>query len=123
MKYKRLGALVIGIATVFMLFPVSTTKAQTGFQFGGLTSFSITCTCSAALWVWYTPLWLGPIMMTGPMVYAPYGTLLWSNYSIGVPSRWALGSYTPGVQSCWMYAGFFCFPLPTIGHMIQVGTS
>lgn len=57
------------------------------------------------------------------MVYSPYSTILYAYYNIGVPGTYALGSYTPGVQACWMYVVTGCIPLPAIGLMFQVGTN
>jgi len=83
----------------------------------------IPCTCSASLWSWFGPLYLaGSVPLTGPLVYVPYATLPLADFLITIPATPHLGAYIPGVQACWMYAVFGCFPLPSIGVMGFVGT-
>ncbi len=124
MKKKKFLTLAVSMILIFSILPSSRIDAQTLLPFAGIVSFPIPCTCTANLWIWFTPLYLGgPAVLTGPMVYSPYSTILYANFFIGVPSKYHLGSYIPGIQSCWIFAGFFCFPLPTIGHMFQVGTN
>ncbi|MDP3763915.1 MAG: hypothetical protein Q8Q92_04760 [bacterium] len=122
MKKKQLIAFVVSVIFVGAFLSASPAQAQ-GLSFGGLASFPIPCTCSFTMAVWFTPLYLGgPIAITGPLVYSPYSTILYAYYMIGVPGVWHLGSYIPGVQACWMYAGVACVPFPTIGLMTKVGT-
>ncbi|KKW15829.1 MAG: hypothetical protein UY54_C0003G0005 [Parcubacteria group bacterium GW2011_GWA2_50_10b] len=122
MKMKITALTLLFSFAVFFL-PARPAHAQ-GLPFGGLATFSIPCTCSATLAVWFTPLYLGgPIVITGPIVYSPYSTIPYAYYMTGVPGVWHLGSYLPGVQACWMYAVAGCFPFPTIGLMTKVGTS
>jgi hypothetical protein len=98
-----------------------------GLPFGGLVSYSLPCTCSGNMWVWFTPLYLGGLVVaTGPVVYSPFSTLLYPYFMIGVPGTWHLGSYIPGAQSCWMIVpppGVGCVPLPALGVMTKVGTN
>ena len=108
---------------LLLLFPISSAKAVT-MPFGGLSTFSVPCTCSGNLAVWFTPLFLGgPAIVSGFITYSPYSTFEYSNYMAGIPSVWHLGSYLPGVQACYVYVGVACVPFPTIGLMTQVGTS
>ena len=120
---KKPTALIVAISFVFTLLPLQSIHAQT-LPFGGLASFSVPCTCSGTMWVWFTPLYLGgPAILTGPLVYSPYSTIPFAYYLIGLPGIWHLGSYVPGVQACWMYAAAGCFPLPSFGLMFMVGTN
>ena len=124
MKNKYFLPFFISLSMILVLLVPSRTNAQVA-PFGGFVNFSIPCTCTASLlWVWHTPLFLGgPIVATGPLVYSPFTTIPYPHYLFGIPGTWDLGSYIPGVQACWMYAGFFCFPLPSIGLMTLAGTS
>jgi len=116
---------VLLVVSSWLLVGASAAQAQTGLlPFGGIVSFPTTCTCSGTIWIWFTPLYLGgPVVITGPMIYSPYSTVLYGYYNIGVPGTWHLGDYIPGVQACWMYAGTGCVALPAIGLMSKVGTN
>ena len=123
MVKKPLSIVITCLFLCGMLFPPTKAEAQL-LPFGGLVSFSFPCTCSFTLAVWLTPLYLGgPIILSGPLVYSQYSTILYGNFLIGEPGTWELGSYIPGVQACWMYYGLTCAPFPTIGVMGEVGTS
>jgi len=127
MKKKQFITLIISLTLVGLSLPVSS-SAQTLpklLPFGGLVSSSVTCTCSPGnLWIWFTPLYLGgPVVITGPLVYSPFSTVLYGYYNIGVSGTWHLGDYTPGVQACWMYAGTGCVTVPSVGLMNKVGTN
>ena len=111
------------ITSAVLLFPFGA-KAQLELAFAGVASFSIPCTCSGTLAIWFAPLYLGgPILITGPVTYSPYSTLPFADFMIGVPTAWHLGSFLPGVQACWIYVGVSCVPFPTIGLMTKVGTN
>lgn len=91
--------------------------------FGGYTTFSIPCICTASFWTWYTPLFLAVVPITGPMAYVPYATLPFGNFVPPVvPTVPNLGAYIPGVQMCWQYVGIACIPMPVIGMMAFVGS-
>jgi hypothetical protein len=108
------------IVTV-LFFPQN--KVNAG-NFGGLALFSIPCTCSGTLWIWFTPLYYNSdITITGSLVYSPFSTTLFKEYSIGSPLTWHLGSYSTDVSSCLMYAVVGCFTLPSLGLMKDVATS
>lgn len=125
MKPKRYIATAL-LASFFVVTMVSPVKVQAAvpplLHFGGWATAWVPCTCSAAVWSWMAPLYLAPIPVTGPLVYAPYATLPLANFLVTVPATPHEGTYIPGVQACWMYAGFFCFVLPSIGLMAYVGT-
>lgn len=96
-----------------------------GLPFGGLVIFSEPCTCSDNLWIWFTPLYPGPLPPAGPLVYQPDFTTLYGNFAIGIPATWHLGSYTPivGNGACWIDIGGACVPRSNLGLMNKVGTS
>lgn len=95
-----------------------------GLPFGGFVIITIPCTCSANLWIYFTPLYPLPLPTTGPLVYQPGYTTLYGNFAIGIPATWHLGSYTPIVGNgvCWINTGPACVPLPNLGLMNKVGT-
>lgn len=116
------AALLSVLLSLALFFPIFHAKAAIP-PFGGLSTFSVPCTCSGNIAVWFTPLFLGgPAVVTGFITYSPYATFQYSNYMAGVPSVWHLGSYLPGVQACYVYVGVACVPFPTLGLMSQVGT-
>lgn len=127
MRKKQFITLIVSLT--FAGLPLLTSPAQAQVKvkllpFGGLVSYSKPCTCSGTLWIWFTPLYLGgPVVITGPVVYSPYSTVLYGYYNIGVPGTWHLGDYVPGVQACWMYAGTGCVTVPSVGLMNKVGTN
>jgi len=128
MKKKQFITLVVSLIFIGLSLPASFAQAQALpklLPFGGLVSYPITCTCSPGnIWIWFTPLYLGgPINITGPMVYSPFSTILYGYYMIGVPGKWHLGDYVPGVQACWIKVYKFCVPLPAVGLMSKVGTN
>jgi hypothetical protein len=90
-------------------------------DFGGRSVSLWPCTCSGAIWLWFVPLHLQGVPVTGPMTFYP-ATLQFSDYLGGAPGIEYLGKYVPGVQACWIYAGYFCFPLPSVGVMAVIGT-
>lgn len=98
--------------------------AKRSLPFGGIVSFPITCNCSGGQsWIWFTPLYLGgPIVITGPMLYSPFSTILYGYYNVSVPTVWDLGDYDSGGQ-CQIIIGTGCASLPFIGLMNKVGTS
>jgi hypothetical protein len=63
----------------------------------------------------FTPLFLGPVPTAGALAVPDTPTLFAFYYLF--PSAWALGTFTPGVQACFMYVGWGCAPLPTLGVM------
>ena len=109
-------------------FFATTSKAVVPLPFGGHELFWVPCTCSAAMWIYYITSMDAPGVPSvdfpgGALGYVPYETLLYSAYNVETSGVWHLGQYLPGVQSCWMYAVFGCFPLPVLGTETQVGTS
>lgn len=119
---KALSSCIAITLFLTMSSPVSA-QVTPELPFGGLVSLSTPCTCSGTLYVWFTPLYISGIPITGPLVYSPYSTILYAKFSIGVPSKWHIGTYLPGVQACWQYAAVGCVPIPSIGLMTKVGTN
>lgn len=132
---KRELASLVGVCMVVGVFlPLSRAEAQlggliNGLPFGGLVNYTVPCTCPGSignLWIYFTPFWFSSVPATGAVVYVPYTSQLYAWYHIGVPGTYHLGSYTPGVQACWMLLpppATGCFPLPAVGVINQVGTS
>lgn len=126
---KRIIKKIVGVSVMvtflsMFILPTSThALIPPQVQFGGLANFFIPCTCSANLWVYFTPLYFTNVPVTGPLVYTPYATLPFANFLSGVPAVWHLGGFIPGVQTCWFYVGVACVPIPNYGMMTMVGTS
>jgi len=113
---------IILISVVFfcvMAFP-SLSYAQT--PFGGLDVFMGPCTCSGIAWHFFSPLYLGTAVPVYGYLSAPYTPTMYANFYLR-PGSWALGFYTPGVQSCYMIA-YPCVLFPMIGFVnTNTGTS
>jgi hypothetical protein len=123
---KKLGitfiCVVMVVATSFAIATPVHALTPPLLQFGGLATAEIYCTCSGNFWIWFTPLYFNRVPLAGPIVYEP-GTIAF-RYYFPHPGSWVLGSYMPGVQACWMYAVYGCFPLPSYGIIGPVtGTS
>ncbi|MDO8569312.1 MAG: hypothetical protein Q7R89_00795 [bacterium] len=126
MKKKQLLALIISLSLIGVLSPVSLTHALTAeLPFGGIVSSQLPCKCSGTIRIRFNPLYLGgPVVTSGAMIYSPFSTLLYANLNIGVPGKWHMGSYLPGVQACWVLVPWGdCLRLPAIGLMTKVGTN
>ncbi len=108
---------------IFLLVPIDA-GAQT-LPFGGMVAFSVPCTCSFNLWIFFAPMYPAPVPFpySGALVYTPGISFLHPLFLIGVPTKWHLGDYVPGVQACFIGAPPFCVPLPSWGHIFRVGTS
>lgn len=114
--------LILTIASV-LLFPH---KSQAVVDFGGYAVWSVPCVCSGgAVWyVWYAPLRIAGVLLTGAMAVGVPPTALWfSAWDPIVPTTWSLGKFMPGVQSCWQPAAHGCYPWPVLGHVYWVGSS
>ena len=107
MKRLLIALMLVGIS----FFP-GRTNAQA--PFGGLIVFTAPCTCGFTFnYHVFTPLFLGPAPITGTLA-APVTPNTFPFFVLH-PGAWALGIFTPGVQACWMYAGWGCFPVPVLG--------
>ena len=127
MKKQIIFLVLLLVVGDWLFASPSTARAQTQTKllpFAGIVSYTEDCTCSGTLYVWFAPLYLGgPVVITGPVVYSPYKTILYGYYNIGVSGLWHLGDYTPGEQACSTYIGTGCVTLPAIGLMSKVGTN
>lgn len=125
MRNKKFIGLALLLAFIAIFLPAAQVRAQTTLlPFAGIVSYTTECTCSGTLYIWFAPLYLGgSVVVTGPMIYSPYSTILYAYYNIGVPGLWHLGDYIPGAQTCWIYVGTACAPLPADGLMSKVGTN
>lgn len=118
------GAVILAIIAVGIFSPIHKTEAATiGSAFGGLATFTLPCTCSGNLAIWFAPLWLGNVPAVGSLVYSPASSVLYQGYLIGVPGAWHLGAYTPSVQACYVVVPGGCVLVPTIGVIQYTGTS
>jgi hypothetical protein len=102
-------------SVIFFSIIAAPSRSSAQVLFGGLDVFEFPCTCSPFMYTTFTPLFLGPLPIVGTLA-VPDTPTLFPFYEL-FPSAWALGTYTPGVQACWMYAVAGCFPLPVIGVM------
>lgn len=126
MKHFFIFLLCMGFAlTPLTAYAQLGTGVGTSISFGGWVAYTIPCTCSFSLWVFFTPLYLRglPAPIVGPLVYTPGISTLYPYYLIGVPTTWELGDYVPGVQACLIGVPPACVILPSIGLMSRVGTS
>jgi hypothetical protein len=115
--------IVVLLAISFAVgFSVTKSRAIAALDFSGHLVSWLPCTCSASLWLFYAPNVDQPFP-GGALDYSPYSTITYSYYNMMTPGVWHLGQYLPGVQSCWIYVGAGCAPLPVLGHEIMVGTS
>ncbi|MBI5134578.1 MAG: hypothetical protein HZA81_04340 [Candidatus Taylorbacteria bacterium] len=121
----KLLAVSVGISIIaFFAYPLRAKAVIPPLlSYGGANIFSIPCTCSFSSWSFYAPLYLSSIPMAGPIAYVPGASWLFANF-IPPFNLYAdyEGAFLPGVQACWMYAGFFCFPLPSLGVTAFTGT-
>ncbi|MEK7515603.1 MAG: hypothetical protein AAB555_01545 [Patescibacteria group bacterium] len=114
--------LILG-SIIFFSVTIIPSSAYAQVPFGGLEVSIFPCTCSAQFLHYFAPLWLGPVPATGALTY-PMGATTAFLFGILKPGSWALGTYTPGVQACWVWAGKFCFPIPSLGAITPfTGTS
>ncbi len=118
MKHSKIFffSLVLLDVLVFSFFPLTTQALVPPLvPFGGLDVAHIPCTCTGGA---VHQIYFGKFSFPRPI---GAGSLSWVVGTIGYahyiphPGAHVLGSVIPGVQMCWMYAAFFCFPLPNLG--------
>ena len=126
---KKIAVLLLGVfiwITPVNLFAFSLGAGGMipGLPFGGIVSFTIPCTCSKNLWIWFTPLHISGKTIAGPLIYQPGYTTLYGDFAIGIPGTWHLGSYIPVVGNgvCWQYVGTACVVMPNYGLINKLGT-
>lgn len=115
--------IVAMIAVSFVAgFSITKSRAVAPLAFSGHLVKWLPCTCNGGLWLFYAPN-IDSSFPGGALSYAPYSTITYPYYNMTTPGVWHLGTYLPGVQSCWFYTGHHCIILPTLGHEVMVGTS
>ena len=113
------------IPVIILLFvSVAPSVSHAQAPFGGMVvGTPIPCTCtSGVLLYWFAPLFLGSLPTTGDLAGLP--AVRFPFYNLSHSGQWALGVYTPGLQTCWMWYGKFCAIFPTLGRITPfTGTS
>lgn len=102
----------------FIVALPSRSHAVVPVPFGGLDVFEYPCTCSPFVYIWFAPMFYGPIPATGALAFPDTG-VLFPYYGI-FPGMWALGLYEPGIQACWEWAGPVCIDIPEEGVITPV---
>lgn len=129
--FRKKIFILLSLIIFFWIIPASSSASGLGagafvpgLPFGGLVSFTLPCSCSANLWIWFSPLHFPPKTIVGPLIYQPGYTALYGDFAIGIPGTWHLGSYTPVVGNgvCWQYVGEACVVMPNLGLINKVGT-
>jgi hypothetical protein len=116
MKYLLAALILVSVIP----FPV---HGQGLPGFSGYPAMSpIPCTCSGTVWSFFAPLYLTAVPIAGAMVYSPASTIPYPYGFQTIPAASHVGAYIPGVQACWIYVGFSCVMLPSVGLMLYVGT-
>ena len=117
-KNKR--TLLLGMVGVLLLFVASfglwvrSTNAILGF--GGKSVYVYYCPCSANLAVFVVG------VKGGVYTFQPGVSQLFAWYQIWRAGPWVLGTYAPPGVCLW-YIPYGCAGFPTMGTMIEVGTS
>lgn len=125
-KKKIFG--VIALVVIFVLgnitayyTDVKIATAGPGQPFGGRITMVRPCTCSVGWAVYFTDLTV-PSPIALPLIYNPGTTVTYREFHQTMPGAWILGTWTPG-GACLVWAGKFCFIIPTAGTMYMVGSS
>lgn len=110
---------LLSLVATFFFATAKQSEAAIGLAFGGRIVGMTVCTCSPAI-----ALFVAGAITRPPGFYAlPAGARTYAMYQFHPPS-WIKGKYIPGVQSCLMYYGTTCAPLPdVVGTIIMAGTS
>lgn len=111
------------IAAAQSIFAPERAQAATGLPFGGFVTYAFPCTCTP----WVTSIFVALPMPTATSNFVlnyVNGTQAFGWYTLPTPSVAALGSYAPGVQSCYLIVPKTCIPLPAVGTITpEVGSS
>ncbi len=120
---KIFPKILMSTALIVVIFSLPIFANALGFtSFGGFVVNVIPCTCSANFWLYMTP-FFSPAPMSGALVYQPGGTIVFAHHVIPSPGVWLLGDYVPGIQTCFIWVGLACVPVPSFGVIHQTGTS
>lgn len=102
------------LAVVAVFFLPAPSHAQV--PFGGLEVLEYPCTCSPFMYEAFAPLYIASaVPITGSMA-DPYSHLF--AYFVPHVGSWQYGFFTPGLQSCLVYVGVGCAPLPVYGTIL-----
>jgi hypothetical protein len=87
--------------------------------FGGYAlPYSYICTCNPYYtWMMFFPFQTNGITMSAAM--AVPAAVSYSIFKTSTAQKY-LGTYTPGVQSCWMSAPHGCYALPVYGTVMEI---
>jgi hypothetical protein len=78
------------------------------------------CTCDPYYsWMIFFPFHTNGMITAAAMSVPP--VVAYEIYSTS-PSQKMVGTYIPGVQSCYIYAVYGCYPLPVYGTVLEVWT-
>lgn len=116
--YGRFSAFFVGVVFLFVsLFGVGAriARAEGLPGFGGKIVSVITCPCSMNLMITIAG------VKGGTFSFGP-GSVPFAWYQIYRPGPWAKGTYSPGGMCLW-FIPFGCAGIPTMGTMLEVGTS
>ncbi len=128
--HRVLFSIIIFVAIVGASFGVhiKSAEAVAGVNPGGLavggTLMSMTaCTCAYTSWLaaMYVYIKGKDLTKSGTYTYSRLLTETHSNYMVR-PGSGMLATYIPGVQACWMQAGYICTMLGNRGLLTSIGT-
>ena len=129
--HKVFFTTLIFVAMLTASFSIETKSADAiaganpgGLAVGGVIAYMNPCTCAYTSWLAAMYLYVvgKPSSMSGTYTYSRLLTETHANYAV-VPSSKMMGTYIPGVQACWMQAGYACFPLGNKGLITSIGTA
>lgn len=114
------------VSFVDNIFSPEKASAAVGLPFGGFITYANPAICDCPPGV-VTSLFVALAnngAVSNMLLNYVNGSEGFSYYNLPEPSVAVLGFYTPGVQSCWMYVGYFCYPIWSRGQITpEVGSS
>ncbi len=118
-KVNKRTLLLSTTAVLFVIIAVFgvwvKTSSAISLGFGGRITKVVYCPCSANLAIFV-------VGVKGGVYSFEPGSLLFAWYQIYRPGPWTVGTYTP-VNKCLWFVPKGCAGFPTIGTIIDVGTS
>ncbi len=112
------------VAAAQSVFMPEKAQATLGLPFGGFVASAFPCSCTP----WVTSIFVA--LATPPTPYSNFvldyvdGTEAFGWYTLPTPTVATLGTYAPGVQSCYIVIPHACIPLPAVGTITpEVGSS
>jgi len=124
MKYLKLSLVTLIVLALFVSLKPQEAQAQSeqcpypGCFAGYSLPFMYSCTCST----YYNWMVFFPFHTNGIITGAAMSVPMIVNYSIysTSPAQRYVGTYVPGLQSCWIYAVYGCFTLPVYGTVLEM---